>query len=70
MQETLAKAKARAEILENVELTEEKELQGEIMRNRQRSLYSTQTKKKNSGALYSQQDSDYLNPVCQDEQEK
>ena len=70
MQETLAKAKARAEILENVELTEEKELQGEIMRNRQRSLYSTQIKKKNSGALCSQQDSDYLNPVCQDEQEK
>ena len=45
MQEKLAKARATAKILENVELGEEKELQEEILRNRQQSLYSTQIKK-------------------------
>ena len=70
MQEKLAKARARAKILENVELGEEKELQGEILGNHQESLYSTQIKKENSEASCSQQDSDYLNPVYQAEQEK
>ena len=49
---------------------EEKELQGEILGNRQQSLYSMQIKKENSEASCSQQDSDYLNPVYQAEQEK
>ena len=70
MQEKLAKARARAKILENVGLGEEKELQGEILGNHQESLYSTQIKKENSEASCSQQDSDYLNPVYQAEQEK
>ena len=63
MQEKLAKARATAKILENVELGEEKELQEEILRNRQQSLYSTQIKKGNSEVSCSQQDSDYLNAV-------
>ena len=70
MQEMLTKARATAKILENVELGEEKELQEEILGNRQQSFYSTQIKKENSEALCSQQDSDYLNPVYQTEQEK
>ena len=70
MQEKLAKARARAKILENVELGEVKELQGEILGNHQESLYSTQIKKENSEASCSQRDSDYLNPVYQAEQEK
>ena len=39
MQEKLAKARARAKILENVKLGEEKELQGQILGNHQQSLY-------------------------------
>ena len=70
MQEKLAKARARAKIFENVEFGEEQELQGEIFGNRQQSLHSTQMKKENSEASWSQQDSDYLNPVYQAEQEK
>ena len=70
MQEKLAKARARTKILENMELGEEKELQGEKLGNHQESLYSTQIKKENSEASCSQQDSDYLNPVYQAEQEK
>ena len=70
MQEKLAKARARAKILENVELGEAKELQGEILGNHQESLYSTQIKKENSEASCSQQDSDYLNAVYRAEQEK
>ena len=65
MQEKLAKASARAKIHENLELGEEKELQGEILGNHQESLYSTQNKKETSEASCSQQDSDYLNPVYQ-----
>ena len=49
MQEKLAKARARAKILENKELGEEKEFQGEILGNGQRSLHSTQIKKENQG---------------------
>ena len=48
MQEKL-KARARAKILEHVELGEEKELQGEILGNGQQSLHSTQIKKENQG---------------------
>ena len=70
MLEKRAKARARAKILENVELGEEKELQGETLGNHQQSLYSKQIKKENSEASCSQQDSDYLNPVYQAEQEK
>ena len=70
MQEKLAKARARAKILENVELGEEKKLQGEILGNHRESLYSTRIKKENSEASCIQQDSDYLNPVLQAEQEK
>ena len=70
MQEKLAKARARAKILENVELGEEKKLQGEIFGNHRESLYSTRIKKENSEASCIQQDSDYLNPVHQAEQEK
>ena len=70
MQEKIAKARASAKILENVELGEEKELQGEILGNCQQSLYSTQIKKENSKASWSQQDSDYLNAVYRAEQEK
>ena len=40
------------------------------MGNSQQSLYSTQIKKENSEASCSQQDSDYLNPLYQAEQEK
>ena len=40
------------------------------MGNRQESLYSTQIKKENSEASYSQQDTDYLNPSYQAEQRK
>ena len=70
MQEKLAKARARAKILENVELGGEKELQGEILGNHQESLYFTRIKKESSEASCSQQDSDYLNPVYQADQEK
>ena len=42
MQEKLAKARARAKILENVELGEEKKLQGQILGNHQEILCSTQ----------------------------
>ena len=69
MQEKLAKTRTRAKILENVELGEEKKSQVEILGNCQ-SLYSKQIKKENSEASCSQQDSDYLNPVYQAEQEK
>ena len=44
MQEKLAKATARTQILENVEFHEEQELQGEILGNRQYSLHSRHTK--------------------------
>ena len=70
MQEKLAKARERAKILENVELAEEKESQGEILGNHQQSLDSTQIKKENSETSCSQQDADYLNPVYQAAQEK
>ena len=70
MQEKLAKVRPRAQILENVEFGEKQELQGEILGNRQQSLHSRQTKKENSEASHSQQDSDYLNQVHQAEQEK
>ena len=70
MPEKLPKAMARAKILENVEFGEAKELRGEILGNLQQSLHSTQIKKENSEASCSQQDSDYLNPVYQAEQEK
>ena len=70
MQEKLAKASARATILENVELGGEKELQGEILGNHQESLYFTRIKKESSEVSCSQQDSDYLNPVYQADQEK
>ena len=70
MQEKLAKARSTAKILENVELGEEKELQEEILGNRQQSLYSTQIKKGNSEISFSQQDSNYLNAVYRAEQEK
>ena len=53
-----------------MKLAEEKELQGEILGNCQKSLHSTRIKKENSEASCSQQDSDYLNPVYQAEQEK
>ena len=70
MQEKLAKTRPRAKILENMELGEEKKLQGEKLGNRQESLYSTQIKKENSEASCSQQDRDYLNPVYQAAEEK
>ena len=54
MQEKLAKARTRAKILENVEVGEEQELQGEILGNRQQSLHSMQIKKHNSEAPCSQ----------------
>ena len=69
IQEKLAKARARAKILENVKLAEEKELQGELLGNCQKSLHSTRIRKENSEASCSQQDSDYLSPVYQAEQE-
>ena len=62
MKEQLAKARVRAQILENVEFGEEQELQGEILGYRQQSSHSRQTKKENSEESHSQQDSDYLNP--------
>ena len=70
MQEKLAKARAGAQILENVEFGEEQELQGKILGNHQQSLHSRQTKKENSEKSHSQQDSDYLNPIYQTGQEK
>ena len=70
MQEKLAKARARAQILENVEFGEEQELGGEILGNHQQSLHSRLTKKENSEAPHSQQDSGYLNPIHQAEPEK
>ena len=70
MQEKLSKARTRAKILENVELAEEEELQGEILGNRQQSLHSMQIKKKNFEALCSQQECDYLIPVYQAVQKK
>ena len=70
MQEKIAKARARAKILENDDFGDEQELQGEILGNRQQSLHSRQTKKENSEASHSQQNSDDLNPMHQAEQEK
>ena len=70
MQKKLAKTKARAQILENMEFGEEQVLQGEILGIHQQSLNSKQTKKKNSEALHSQQDGDYLIPVYQAEHKK
>ena len=70
MQEKLTKAKARAQILENVEFGEEQVLQGEILGIHQQSLHSKQTKKEDSEALHSQQDGDYLIPVYQAEHKK
>ena len=60
----------QAQIPQNAEFGEEEELQGEILGNRQQSLDSRQTKKENSEESHSQQDSGYLNPVYQAEQEK
>ena len=70
MEEKLAKARARAQILENVEFGEEQEPRGEILGNRQQSLHYRQTKKENSEAPHSKQDSDYLNPMHPSEPEK
>ena len=70
MQEKIAKARARAKILENDDFGDEQELQGEILGNRQQSLHSRQTKKENSEASHSQQNSDYLNPMHQAEQRR
>ena len=70
MQEKLVKARARAKMLENVEFSEEQELQKGILGSRQQSLHSRQIKKENSEISHSQQDSDYLNSVYQAEQEK
>ena len=53
-----------------MEFVEEQELQGETLGNHQQSLHSRQTKKENSEASHSQQDSDYLNPVVDAEQEE
>ena len=47
MQEKLAKARARAQILENMEFGEEQGLHGEMLVYRQQSLYFRQTKKEN-----------------------
>ena len=70
MREKLAKARARAQILENVEFSEEQELHEEIWGNHQQSLHS-RLKKENSEAPHShQQYSDYLNPMHQAEPEK
>ena len=52
-----------------MKLAEEKELQGELLGNCQKSLHSTRIRKENSEASCSQQDSDYLSPVYQAEQE-
>ena len=70
MHEKLVKARARAKMLENVEFSEEQELQKGILGSRQQSLHSRQIKKENSEISHSQQDSDYLNSVYQAEQEK
>ena len=48
-----------------MELSEDQELQGEILGNRQQSLYSRQINIENSKASHSRQDSDYLNQVYQ-----
>ena len=48
MQEELAKAQAKGQILENEELGEEQELEEEILGNHQKYLLSRQTKKKSS----------------------
>ena len=53
MQKKLAKARAKAQILENVEFGEKQELQVEILGNHQQSLHSRQTKKENSEAPHS-----------------
>ena len=47
MQEKLAKARARAQILENMEFGEEQGLHGEMLVYRQQSLNFRQTKKEN-----------------------
>ena len=65
IQENLPKARARAQISENMELSEDQELQEEIFGNRQQSLYSRQIKMEDSKASHSRQDSDYLNQVYQ-----
>ena len=70
MQEKLAKARARTQILENAKLGEEQELQEEILGNHQQLLNSRQTKNVNSEESHSQQEGDHLNPVYQGEQEK
>ena len=54
MQEKLAKARARAQILENVEFGKKQEFQGEILGNCRQYLYSKQTRKNNSEASHSQ----------------
>ena len=59
MQEKLARAMAKAQIFENLELVEEQELQGEILGNHQQSVHSRQTKKENSKVLHNQQEEDW-----------
>ena len=54
MKEKFAKARVRAQILENVEFGEEQELQGGILGYRQQSSHSRQTKKENSEESHSQ----------------
>lgn len=70
MLKELAKARARAQILDNVEFGEKQELQTEILENHQQFFHSTQTKKKNSKESHSQQESHDLNLFYQAEQER